>query len=109
MSAEEVGPFQIGSHVHPGAAKIVEEAGEVMQLIGKLMAFPNGDYPDGTDVLAELTDELGDLKAAIDYFCEHAEIENKVATRRHAKIMRFRGWHASVRRDGVSRYRAVRS
>lgn len=49
-----------------GIAKLNEECGEVIQLIGKLMAYPAGDHPDGKGHLKHrLEDELADLKAAI--------------------------------------------
>lgn len=83
----------IGSSVHPGAMKVVEEAGETVQVLGKLLAFPDGNYPDGSDLNADLIEELGDLKAAIDFYSENAGIENKVAERRRYKIRRFREWH----------------
>ena len=94
-------PFAIGSDVLPGAAKVIEEAGEVLQVLGKRMAFPDSPHPDGTDLDQLTIEELGDLKAAIDYFAEQQGIENEVAERRRYKITRMRTWH-DAHRAGVT-------
>ena len=36
-----------------GIAKLVEECGEVLQLLGKAMAFPDGEHPDKKGPLNE--------------------------------------------------------
>lgn len=52
-----------------GIGKLAEECGEVLQLLGKAIAFPTGDHPDGKGSIRErLPFELADLKAAIAYF-----------------------------------------
>ena len=52
-----------------GIGKLVEELGELQQLLGKAMVFPEAHHPDGLGTLRErLPKELADVKASIDYF-----------------------------------------
>lgn len=52
-----------------GCHKLNEECGELVQLFGKLGAFPAGAHPDGKGELStRLEEELGDVLAAISYF-----------------------------------------
>lgn len=55
-----------------GLPKVVEETGELLQVLGKLVPFPEGDHPDGKDNLERrLEMELGHVLAAIDYLVIH--------------------------------------
>ncbi len=53
-----------------GLPKLVEETGELQQVLGKLIAFPEGNlHPDGKgDLKARLEEEIGHVLAAIEYF-----------------------------------------
>lgn len=52
-----------------GIFKLIEELGEVQQLLGKACACPVGEHWDGKGDLRErLPKELADLKAAIAFF-----------------------------------------
>lgn len=52
-----------------GLPKLVEETGELQQVLGKLIAFPEGSvHPDGKGELkGRLEEELGHVLAAISY------------------------------------------
>lgn len=51
-----------------GIHKLTEECGEVLQVVGKINVFPDGDHPDGGPPLRQrLEEELADLEAAIIY------------------------------------------
>ncbi len=101
--ADPLSPFAIGSAVWPGGLKLIEEAAELTQALAKLQAYPKGTYADGTDLVAQLWDELADLRAAIAYFrwangagtTRYRDVEGRV----HRKIERFKAWHG-----GASRY-----
>lgn len=97
MNSRTPQPFSIGADQWPGLAKVAEEAGEVIQVIGKLMAFPDGHYPDGTDLTWALTNELGDLKAAIEYAVKENGLQEPVRERMAEKRGRFRRWHREER------------
>ncbi len=58
-----------------GIGKVVEEAGEVLQIAGKAMAFPTHPHPDGKGPLRDrFIMELGDLLASLDYLSEMNEL-----------------------------------
>lgn len=76
-----------------GICKLVEESGEVLQLVGKIMAYPEGEHPDGKgDLKARIQDEVADLTAALDYFSHHNLDEEVVGWRAGAKREMFERW-----------------
>lgn len=96
MTGTAAPPFAIGSVEWPGLSKLVEEAGEVMQVVGKLMA--NGGqrvHWDGSDLVARLTEELADLSAAIGFVIANNPTLSPlaVAARVAEKRERFQTWH----------------
>lgn len=94
----EVPPFAIGAKDWPGLAKLAEECGELIQVIGKLMAYPDGDHPDGgPNLIGRLTDEIGDVLAACDYVTLQSLDSLAVRDRGQSKLRRFCQWHAEER------------
>lgn len=90
----------IGSEVWPGLAKVMEESGELSQVIAKLLAYPDGIHPDGTFMIERLENEIADLSAALQYACwANAEkINNRsIDDRRFEKFDRFTRWHYQER------------
>lgn len=80
-----------------GLSKLVEECGEVLQIAGKLLAYPDGKHPDGKGNLNErLQDEMADLLAAIQFVCEAKGLDRRWAIhhREAEKLATFRAWHA---------------
>lgn len=79
-----------------GLSKLIEECGEVMQIAGKLLAYPDGKHPDGKgDLRRRLEDELADLGAAIQFTIEAQHlVGGDVWIRRNEKLATFRAWHA---------------
>jgi hypothetical protein len=89
---DEHGMFNIGSHTWPGVSKVIEEAGEVIQVAGKLLAT-GGDtrHWDGQGSLrSRLQQEVADLQAALDFVCEVNKLKTK--SRRARKLALFRKW-----------------
>lgn len=89
--------FAIGADVWPGLAKVVEEAGELLQVAGKIIALGGEtNYFDGTDLRSRLTNELADLEAAISYLLgsnlEELDLD-ELASRSEAKFELFERWH----------------
>ncbi len=91
--------FAIGDKEWPGLSKLMEEAGEVIQVGGKLMGT-RGEvlHWDGTYLDQRLAEELGDLMAAIEFF-----VTTNFASSSHymrfinqakMKLELFRKWHA---------------
>lgn len=97
--AVEGAPYSIGAVQWPGLGKVVEEAGEIMQIAGKLMATGgSSEYYDGRDLRRELQNEMADLRAALDYV-EDANHLNALAmkARKDEKSDKFWSWHRQVR------------
>lgn len=92
--------FGIGSDVWPGIAKLGEEAGEVVQVILKLVAMGGEvDHWDGTDLRERLIEEMGDLAAAVDYVYAHnfdANDKRHFGRRKAMKGETFARWHDQV-------------
>lgn len=86
--------FSIGSAIWPGLGKIVEEKDELGTVLGKLMAYPKGDHPDGSDLYADLHEELADVCAAVEFFVAANGLDEEfIARRAGQKIGRFHHWH----------------
>jgi NTP pyrophosphatase (non-canonical NTP hydrolase) len=67
-TARSDGSFSIGSGVWPGVSKLVEEVGELGQVLGKLIATHGAaEHWDGTNLRQRLIEEMGDVLAAVDF------------------------------------------
>lgn len=91
------GDFSIGGKVWPGISKLVEETGEVQQVCGKLIANEGrADHWDGTNLVDRMTEEMGDLLAAINFVIDVNRLNlTAIQERRDDKLRLFHGWHAS--------------
>lgn len=89
------GDYSIGSDKWAGLSKLIEECGEVMQVVGKLIATDGGTaHWDGSDLRQRLTEELADLWAAVQFVAA----ANDLATAAfHARVekkkLQFYEWH----------------
>lgn len=86
------GPYSIGSSNWPGLSKLAEEAGETLQVIGKLMATGGEEqHWDGSDLRVRLAEEIADLMAA----CMFVVTTNGlgVDARVNEKLQLFHEWH----------------
>lgn len=88
------GDFSIGGEVWPGTSKLLEEAGEVQQVLGKLIGKRGAvDHWDGTNLSVRLHEEIGDLQAAITFFTEANHLDQDLIQARAAtKLALFREW-----------------
>jgi MazG nucleotide pyrophosphohydrolase domain len=102
--AEPAGPYSIGSDTWPGLAKLAEECGEVIQVIGKIIALSgaeNYDHWDGTNVRERLQEELGDVLAAIQFVTIHNWLDAMIIARRQdTKRRLFEQWDAEQHAAG---------
>lgn len=86
--------FAIGSPVWPGLSKLDEEAGEVVQVIGKLMGTGGlTQHWDGSDLRQRLVEEIGDVMAACEFVAQTNDLETEVEIRRRDKLALFYRWH----------------
>lgn len=70
----------------PGLFKVAEECGELLQILGKLGAYPDGDHPDGKGPLQDrLIEELGDVLWVVQRFAIDNDIASAVRERARHK------------------------
>lgn len=89
------GEYSIGSGHWPGLSKLIEEAGEVCQVAGKIMGT-GGErmHWDGSDLKVRIEEEIADVLAACAFVIEACELDETFITDRiDEKITRFRDWH----------------
>lgn len=87
----------IGSTVWPGTAKLSEECGELLQVLGKLAAYPDSPHPDGTDLIDRLHTEIADVLAAAEFVIDVNRMDmGGIIARRRRKLTLFRDWHAEA-------------
>lgn len=87
--------FSIGSKRWPGISKLIEEAGEVVQICGKLMGSRGEiQHWDGSNLKLRLQEEIGDVQAACDFVIEFCGLDgHAIALRRLHKRELFVRWH----------------
>jgi hypothetical protein len=94
-SSAPSGDFSIGSRVWPGTSKLIEEMGELQQVLGKLIAVAGATDHWSGDLRRMLVEELGDVSAAIRFFGTQnltTEELTSVAVRSDNKLACFREW-----------------
>ena len=87
--------FNIGSKKWPGLSKLIEEAGEVQQVCGKLIAT-DGEIAhwDGSNLKERLEQEIGDLLAACKFVERYCDLDARaISVRSVQKMATFVGWH----------------
>lgn len=98
MNTEGSGDFSIGSKVWPGTSKVIEEMGELQQVLGKLIAVAGETKHWDGDLRKKLVEEIGDLTAALVFFKTEnltADEEQQIDERARKKCDLFRQWHAN--------------
>lgn len=91
------GDYSIGSQKWPGLSKLIEEMGEVQQLLGKLIAT-NGEpaHWDGSNLIVRLQEELADLAAAMIFFLSRNKLDTPLYSARVLKkVEQFKQWHTA--------------
>lgn len=89
------GSFSIGSETWPGVSKLIEEMGELQQVLGKLIATHGGTtHWDGPDLLDRLHDEMGDVLGALTFVTNANGLdEERLWKRAVEKSELFHVWH----------------
>lgn len=97
--------FFIGADDWSGIAKLMEEAGEVVQVCGKLIAISGAsNHWDGSNLHVRLEEELGDLLAAISFVIgENLDklSPSAIENRRREKLTLFDEWQATHTHDSL--------
>jgi hypothetical protein len=92
------GDFSIGSAVWPGVSKVIEEMGELQQVLGKLIAVAGDTKHWDGDLRQRLIDEVADLSAALVFFNTEnftPDEVRRVTEGAEGKLALFRQWHAN--------------
>lgn len=95
MSGDDDLPYGIGGTRWPGASRVIEESGELLQVLGKLVGTGGAlEHWDGTDLRQRLVDEIGDLRAALEFFTAANELPAaEVEQRARRKRAQYEQWH----------------
>jgi NTP pyrophosphatase (non-canonical NTP hydrolase) len=90
------GPYSIGSAHWPGLSKLIEEAGEVQQVCGKILGTGGAvAHWDGSDLRLRLEEEIGDLMAACQFVgAMNGLSASAIEKRVEMKLATFHRWHA---------------
>lgn len=92
-----VGAYGIGSDHFPGMSKLLEEMGELQQVLGKIMGSNGLDHWDG-DLEGVLLDEISDVMAAIGFFVVQNGLQRGyLMARAEEKKKLFTLWHEEGR------------
>lgn len=77
-----------------GGFKLMEEAGELVQALGKLGPFPADPHPDGGPPLRQrIENEIADVLAACQYFVAANGLNpSAISERQYEKLAKFRKW-----------------
>lgn len=79
-----------------GLIKLIEETGELQQVVGKKLAYYDTDeHPDGQGSLKErLEDEIADVLGIIAFVVDHFNLDHyRIQERSSAKLKRYEEWH----------------
>lgn len=82
-----------------GRAKLTEECGELLQVLGKIMQYPNTDeHPDGKGSLRiRLQEEMADVYAALEFVALKMKLDhNQIDSRKHEKLTLFWKWDSET-------------
>lgn len=80
-----------------GLTKLMEECGELVQVAAKLVAYPDGNHPDGAgDLFMRLEQEIADVIAACRFVSlKHNQVNFQyIASRIEDKVAMFQKWDA---------------
>jgi len=99
------GDYSIGSGKLPGLAKLAEECGEVIQVIGKIIAADGAvAHWDGSNLMTRLEDEIADVLAAMKFFSTANSVDiQRMDYRTLEKLALFQRWHQEARDGSLSR------
>lgn len=92
------GDFSIGSNTWPGLGKLIEEAGEMLQVAGKLISSRGvtEHWDGGAPLDKRLEEELADLRSAARFVIEYNGLDaDGIAARSARKSGQYEDWHRS--------------
>jgi hypothetical protein len=88
--------FAIGDEEWPGVSKVLEEMGELQQVLGKIMGVHGDTKHWSGDLRKMLIEEMADVQAALVFFQKYNLTSDETLEylrRITFKLMRFDAWH----------------
>jgi NTP pyrophosphatase (non-canonical NTP hydrolase) len=81
-----------------GVAKLIEECGELVQVLGKRLAYwDRDDHWDGTNLRERTQEEMGDVLAAISFVADMTGLDRDAINDRAAMKMELFGtWEEMI-------------
>lgn len=92
-------PFGIGSDKFAGFSKLIEEQGETLQELGKIIgANSMGEHWDGKgDLRTRLENEIADTQAAQIFVIQENGLRiDRIQKRAESKLAKFYKWHYNI-------------
>ena len=93
-----------------GVAKLIEECGELQQILGKKLAYWHTDqHPDGAGLIStRIKEEMGDVLAAIWFVADQLGLDHWAINDRFVrKTALFSTWQAQIDNNDFAIDRAV--
>ena len=91
----ETGPYSIGSDNWNGMSKLIEEMGELQQVLGKLIGSSGRTDHWSGDLNEKLVEECGDVLAALNFFVMKnlsEENQDRALEQAERKVNLFEEW-----------------
>lgn len=92
----EAGPYSIGSDNWNGMSKLIEEMGELQQVLGKLIGSDGNPNHWSGDLIEKLVEEVGDVFAALNFFVSKnmsEENQDRALLQAERKLQLFEEWN----------------
>jgi hypothetical protein len=106
MASELSGPDSADRDTWTGLSRLAAQAAHVLQVSDKIASGGSDSHDDGTNLRESMQDELGGLRAAIDYVIGQNELDwaaiNRQRDRRRAQYER-RAEESAAARDAAAR------
>jgi hypothetical protein len=94
LASDPPGPYSIGSDTWPGLATLAADAAQVVEVVSAITGNGDDTGPDAARLRESLQDQLGDLRAAIDYVIGKNALDwNAINRRRDRKRSRYERDH----------------
>lgn len=90
------GPYSIGSKNWNGMSKLIEEMGELQQVLGKLIGSDGNPNHWSGDLNEKLVEEIGDVYAALNFFVTKnlsEENQDRALLQAERKLQLFEEWN----------------
>lgn len=86
------------SMANQGLTKLIEECGELVQILAKKTAYPTGKYPTRKfkDINARIVEEMGDVLAAMEFVVDKFELPgDEIEERMNTKLKKYKEWDSA--------------